>query len=167
MTTITVENNVTRRNGRLRAAPRDSGPPPVSTLETSPGYVVRITAIPRRILVVEDNLDSMQSLVFLLRDMGHEVESAINGYVALQIAERIEPDFVLLDLGLPGLDGFYVCRRIKIIPSLKDTRVIAITGYASDEYRARSKAAGCELHLVKPVSLQTLVTVLESSKPKS
>ncbi len=123
------------------------------------------TRVPRRILVVEDNLDSMQSLVHLLRDLGHEVDFAINGHAAIEVAERMRPDFVLLDLGLPGFDGYYVCRRLKGTARLKDTRIVAITGYASEESRARSKAAGCELHFAKPVDLHTLAAVLESARP--
>jgi CheY-like chemotaxis protein len=117
----------------------------------------------RRILVVEDNLDSVHSLALLLRDMGHNVEYAINGYAALDIARRLRPEIVFLDLGLPGMDGFEVCRRIKQEPGLDTVRVIAISGYAQDEYRHRSQAAGCELHLVKPVSPQFLVSLLGSS----
>jgi CheY-like chemotaxis protein len=116
----------------------------------------------RRILVVEDNLDSVHSLVLLLRDMGHEVEYAINGYAALDIARRFRPEFVFLDLGLPGLDGFEVCERLKHEPGFESTRFIAITGYAQDEHRTRSAAAGCEQHIVKPVSPRFLYSLLGS-----
>ena len=121
---------------------------------------VRKTASPKRVLVVEDNLDSVHSLALLLHDMGHIVEYAINGYVGVDVARRFHPDFVLLDLGLPGLDGFEVCRRIKREPELARTRVIAITAFAQEEYRARSKAVGCELHLVKPVPTRVLEDLL-------
>ena len=117
----------------------------------------------RRILVVEDNLDSVHSLTLLLRDMGHTVEYAINGYAALDIARRFRPEIVFLDLGLPGMDGFEVCRQIKKEPGLEEARVIAITGYAQEEYRKQSQAAGCDLHLIKPVSPQFLVSLLGSS----
>lgn len=106
----------------------------------------------RRVLVVEDNLDDMRALVLLLRSEGHEVEFAINGYAAVDIAKTFRPDIVLLDLGLPGLDGFQVCKRIKSEPGLAKTRVIALTAYAHDEYRVRSKLHGCELHVVKPAA---------------
>ena len=109
------------------------------------------TADPKRVLIVEDNIDAVRSLAYLVRDMGHFVEYAINGYVAIDIARRFMPDIVLLDLGLPGIDGFEVCRKIKSHAGLEHTRVIAITGYAQDEYRVRSRAAGCEMHLIKPV----------------
>lgn len=116
----------------------------------------------RRILVVEDNLDSVHSLTLLLRDMGHRVEYAINGYAALSVARSFRPELVFLDLGLPGLDGFDVCRTLKADPCLKDARVIALTGYSHDDYRRRSAEAGCELHLVKPVSPKFLVSLLGS-----
>src|SRR5262249_6291421 len=79
---------------------------------------VRKSSAPKKVLVVEDNLDSVQVLVLLLQDMGHQVVYAINGNGALEVARRMRPDFVLLDLGLPGIDGFEVCRRIKADPAL-------------------------------------------------
>jgi len=122
--------------------------------------LVRKTSAPKRVLVIEDHIDSARSLAFLLADMGHEVEYAINGYVGLDLALRFLPDFVLLDIGLPGMDGFEVCRRLKSKPVLEATRVIAVTAWAQEEHRARSKAVGCELHLVKPVPMQILEDLL-------
>ena len=148
-----LENvRVNIRGRAFRLAPRDGPLPDASTRLTDSTYVARKASVPRRVLVIEDNLDSMHALVFLLRDMGHDVECAVNGYIALEIAPKMRPEFVFLDLGLPGLDGFYVCERIRANPLLKATRVIAITAYGSDEHRARSLAAGCEQHLVKPVN---------------
>ena len=106
----------------------------------------------RRILVVEDDIDSARSLTWILRDMGHEVEYAINGYVAVDIAQNFRPEFVFLDLALPGMNGFEVCRRLKRQPGLERTRVIAVTAYAQEEYRQRSKDAGCEGYIVKPLN---------------
>jgi CheY-like chemotaxis protein len=121
------------------------------------------TAVPRRVLIVEDNLDSVRALAELVRDIGHRVEFAINGYAALEIARRFKPQFVLLDLGLPGMDGYDVCRRLKREPGLEEARIIAVTAYGRNEHRVKSRAAGCALHLVKPVSPQALFDVLESS----
>jgi CheY-like chemotaxis protein len=118
------------------------------------------TSDPKRVLIVEDNIDAARSLAYLVRDMGHFVEYAINGYVAIDIARRFRPDVVLLDLGLPGMDGFDVCKKIKGYPGLEQTRVIAITGYAQDEYRFRSRAAGCEMHLIKPVPTAVIEQLL-------
>lgn len=106
----------------------------------------------RRILVVEDDIDSARSLTWILRDMGHEVEYAINGYVAVDMAQNFRPEFVFLDLALPGMNGFEVCRRLKRQPGLERTRVIAVTAYAQEEYRQRSKDAGCEGYIVKPLN---------------
>jgi CheY-like chemotaxis protein len=95
------------------------------------------------------------------------VEFAINGYAALEIARRFRPHFVLLDLGLPGMDGYEVCSRLKHEPDpdLQRARIIALTAYGQDEHRVRTRAAGCELHLLKPVSTQALFDVLESTLP--
>ncbi len=118
-------------------------------------------AVSRRILVVEDHLDSVHTLTYLLRQSGHQVQYAINGYVALTIARTFRPEIVLLDLGLPGINGFEVCRRLRREPGLDKARIIAITAMAADEDRKRSRAAGCDLHLVKPVDPQLLFSLLE------
>jgi CheY-like chemotaxis protein len=132
-------------------------PEPVLRTVAAP---IKKTAAPKRVLLVEDNLDSVRSLAYLLTDMGHIVEYAINGYVGLDIARRFKPEFILLDLGLPGMDGFEVCKRVKRVPGLEHTRVIALTAFSQDEYRQRSIAAGCELHIVKPVPVFVLEEVL-------
>ena len=114
----------------------------------------------RRILVVEDNLDAVRSLVALLRQMGHQVEFAINGYAAIEAARAYRPEVVLLDLGLPGMDGFELCRRLRKEPGLQGTRVIALTAYGQDQYRDRALEAGCELHVLKPISPARLTSLL-------
>ena len=119
--------------------------------------------MPRRVLVVEDNLDTVQTFAYLLKADGHQVEFAINGYAAVDIAKKFRPDIVLLYLGLPGLDGFQVCSRIKGEPELRHTRVIAVTAYAHDEHRVRSRAVGCELHVVKPIDPDELLNLVNSA----
>ena len=114
----------------------------------------------RRVLVVEDNLDAVHSLAFLLRQEGHIVEYAINGYVAVDLAKKFRPDIILLDLGLPGLNGFEVCSRLKGDPHLKHTRVVAVTAYNSEEDRKRSRAAGCDVHVPKPYDPQHLLAIV-------
>jgi CheY-like chemotaxis protein len=103
----------------------------------------------RRVLVVEDDLDTVHSLSEMVWRMGHKVEFAINGYAAIDIARQFLPEIVFLDLGLPGMDGFEVARRLK--RELGDVRIVAVTAYGSEKDRERSFSAGCELHLVKPV----------------
>jgi CheY-like chemotaxis protein len=133
----------------------------------SSARAVCYAAHPRRVLIVEDNLDSVRTLLELVRDIGHNALCAINGYAALEIARRFKPHFILMDLGLPGMDGYEVCRRLKQEPDpeLKRARIIALTAYGEDEHRARALAAGCELHLVKPVSPHAVFDALESSLP--
>lgn len=114
----------------------------------------------RRVLVVEDNLDAVHSLTVLLRELGHQVEFAINGYAALDIARRFKPEIVLLDIGLPGMDGFEFCRRLKREPALGASRVIAVSGYGQEAYRQRALAAGCDGYYVKPLDPKVLYELL-------
>ena len=112
-------------------------------------------------LVIDDDLDGMQTLATLLRHMGHQVEFAISGTAGLEAAHRMAPEFVLLDLNLPGMDGFEVARRLKSARPASRPRIIAITGHSGEDYRKRSLAAGCEQHLIKPVEPETLLRLLE------
>jgi len=154
---VTVQLDLADDDWRRKLRERPVGAMP--TLQ-SQGGKPRKTQRPKRVLIVEDDIDSARSMFMLLEDMGHTVEYAINGYVAVDRVLRFRPDFVLLDLGLPDIDGFDVCRRIKAHAELKHVRVIVITGYANDEYRVRSNAAGCELHLVKPVATAVIEYLL-------
>jgi CheY-like chemotaxis protein len=120
----------------------------------------RTTSSRIKVLVVEDNLDTVHGLVRLLTGEGHQVEYAINGYVALDIARQFRPDVVVLDLGLPGLNGFHVCARLRAEPGFERTRFIAVTAYDHAEYRERSRAAGCELHIVKPYDPNFLLRIV-------
>jgi CheY-like chemotaxis protein len=114
----------------------------------------------KRVLVVDDNLDAARSMVLLLRRMGHEVDFAINGYAAMEVAHRLRPEFVFLDLGLPDTDGWAIAKRLRSDPSLETTRILAVTGRAGDEDRRRSLEAGCDQHLVKPVDAAFLESLL-------
>lgn len=105
----------------------------------------------RRVLVVEDHLDTVRSLFFLLRGMGHEVDYAINGYSALRAARELRPQFVFMDLTLPDTDGWQLARQLRREPGLETVRVYAITGRNTDEDRRRSVEAGFHDHLIKPV----------------
>ncbi len=116
---------------------------------------------PSRILVVDDELDTAQSLAILFRAMGKEVEFAVNAKAALDIAERLQPEMVFLDIGLPDLDGWELARRLRAQAAKRPLRVVVITGRGGDEERRRSEAVGAEAHLVKPVDpayIEKLVT---------
>jgi two-component system CheB/CheR fusion protein len=121
---------------------------------------------PRAILVVDDNADAAESLAKLLRLLGHEVRTANDGEGALQAACAQPPDVVLLDIGLPGMDGCEVARRMHAEPGLNRTLLIAITGYGQEEDKRRSQEAGFDAHLIKPVDINALTTLLgEYEKP--
>jgi signal transduction histidine kinase len=113
----------------------------------------------RRILVVDDNQDAAESLAMLLRMSGHEVMIAHDGHQALAIAAIERPGVVLLDIGLPGMDGYEVCRRVRQ-QGLADAQIIAMTGYGQDRDRERSREAGFDTHTVKPVEIQELMQLL-------
>jgi len=116
-----------------------------------------------RILVVEDNRDAADSLRLLLEFSGHEVAVAYSGHDGVQAAEQYQPDVVLCDLGLPGLDGYGVARKLRDNPTTAKARLIAVTAYGQDEDRRRSHEAGFEQHLLKPVDPDALQGVLNCS----
>jgi PAS domain S-box-containing protein len=113
-----------------------------------------------RILVVDDNVDSANMSALLLREFEYEVRTAHTGESALELALEFRPNVVLLDIGLPEMDGFEVARRFRLDPHLKDIRLVAVTGYGQDSDRQQSKDAGFDDHLVKPVEPDFLLKVL-------
>ena len=114
-----------------------------------------------RVLVVEDNRNAADSLRLLLGLYGYEVAVAYCGHVGVRAAERHRPDVVLCDIGLPGLDGYAVARRLRGNPATVQARLIAVTAYGRDEDRRRSHEAGFERHLVKPVDPDDLRRALD------
>ncbi|MGZ9030944.1 MAG: response regulator [Burkholderiaceae bacterium] len=106
----------------------------------------------RRVLVVDDNEDAAESLAALLRLFGHEVDVAFDGEQVLALAPEVKPDLVLLDLGMPRMDGHEVARRMRAEPWGGGMKIIALSGFGDVADRARSLEAGCNDHLVKPVS---------------
>ena len=113
-----------------------------------------------RILVVDDLVDAADSLAVLLRILGHEVCTAYDGPAALVAAEQFQPHAVLLDIGLPRLDGYQVARRLRQMPQLQSSCLIAISGYGRDSDVEQAYQAGFHLHLLKPVSADRLTTLL-------
>jgi len=122
----------------------------------------KTSAATQRILVVDDNKDSADSLALLLELTGHEVFTSHDGQHALDLVEQRRPDVVLLDIGLPMLSGHEVCRRIRQQPWGKDIVLIALTGWGQEEDRRRSREAGFDGHLVKPVDHTHLLALLTS-----
>ena len=115
----------------------------------------------RRVLVVDDNQDAANSLArYLKRVAGHRVEVAYDGPEALRLAREFRPDVVLLDIGLPGMSGYEVAERLREHPETGEARLIALTGWGHEDDRRRSRSAGIEVHLVKPVDLDVIVDLL-------
>lgn len=112
-----------------------------------------------RILIVDDHLDTAQGMEKLLKLLGHEVLTVHDGPSAIEAALKFRPDFVLLDIGLPGMDGYQVAAGLRKC-GLRDTVIVAISGYGQDEDRRRSRAAGFDHHLVKPIDCDALLGVL-------
>jgi CheY-like chemotaxis protein len=115
----------------------------------------------RRILIVDDNADSADSLAMLLQLAGHEAHTVYDGPQALEAATRLQPEVLLLDLGLPGMDGCELCRRIRQQPWGRSALMIALTGWSQAADKQRSHDAGFDVHLVKPVDLAALEGVLQ------
>jgi adenine phosphoribosyltransferase len=114
----------------------------------------------RRILIVDDNVDSAESMASLQTRRGHVTRTAFNGPDAITAAAEFQPQAVLLDIGLPGMDGYQVARHLRDMPGLSGLLLIAMTGYASPEDRRAAKDAGFDEHLPKPVDLETLRELL-------
>ena len=126
----------------------------------------RIDRLPlkvHRVVVVEDNLDTVHTLALLLREMGHYVDFAINGFVAYDVVRRFRPDTVICDLGLPGQSGFEVAQQIKKDPELQNVRLVALTAYDDENSRNQAKEAGFDEFFVKPIDPANLMRVLGDS----
>jgi two-component system CheB/CheR fusion protein len=133
---------------RLATKPVESRDPPATG------------AASKRILIIEDNLAVAQTLRLLLKSDRHEVALCHSGTAALDAARSFLPDVVLLDIGLPGKDGFQVARELRADERLRRSRIIGLSGYAQDADREKGLAAGFDQHLVKPIDFQQLRSVI-------
>lgn len=106
--------------------------------------------IPQRVLVVDDNTDATEMMAALLNMHGHDVWIAHDAEQALAVANEVVPDVALLDIGLPGLDGYELARRLRQGDATRDVRLVAVTGWGQDGDRARARDAGFDAHLTKP-----------------
>lgn len=113
-----------------------------------------------RVLIVEDYPDSAEALAHIVRLWGHEARVAVDGFGALETAAGFDPDVILLDIGLPGIDGFEVARRLRADERHARTLIVAVTGYNEPADRERSRLAGIDHHLRKPVDITTLELLL-------
>jgi len=140
-----------------------------SATVSSPAGDTRLT-LPsgsRRVLVVDDNVDAAESLAHLLRASRHEVRTAHDGPTAVAAALDFRPDMMLLDIGLPGLDGYEVAQKVRQESSLGRVVLVAMTGYGQDTDKERSRAAGFDHHLVKPADFSQVKQILATVSPSS
>lgn len=115
-----------------------------------------------RILVVDDNENCAQTMMWIMEMLGHTAVIALDGESAITLAKTFRPDVVLLDIGLPGMNGYEICEAMKREPLLQEALFIAQTGWGQKEHRERSKKAGFHYHLVKPVDITRLKNILLS-----
>ena len=120
-----------------------------------------------RVLIVDDNVDAAKSLLVLLRLSGQDVQAVHDGETAINIARSWQPSFILLDLGLPGIDGYEVARRLQANEQTKGIRLVALTGYGQEDDRRRSRDAGFVRHFVKPVDLTQILELIADSDQMS
>ena len=140
---------------RLPLAPSEA-----SQSESPASETDQPTTRPLRVLVVDDNVDTVLSFSMLLRALGHDVKTAHNGLTAVQTALDYQPDAMLLDIGLPVLNGYEVAKRIRQEPTLQHVVLVALTGYGQAADRQAALQAGFNHHLVKPARLEQLQKIL-------
>ena len=139
--------------------------PRMGAPERAAADCIAATASKRRILVVDDNSDLADSLAMLLRLEGHEVEIAYSAPGTFEAVQRLKPEVVFLDIGLPQMDGYEIARRLRADPSAKQVHLIALTGYGQEQDRERAREAGFGAHLVKPADIEVVNQILTSLPP--
>lgn len=138
-------------------------PPPERQAVTPSAEEARLAGPSLRVLVVDDNVDTVTTLALLVQESGHEVRTAYDGPAVLEAALDFRPDVVLLDIGLPGLNGFEVARRLRQQPALRKAVLVAMTGYGRESDRQRSQEAGFDHHLVKPGDFGKVLQILAAA----
>ncbi len=150
---------VVRLPASALAAPPDA--PVAATRPTAKTSSAPVSITARRVLVVDDNVDSARGTSLILQRNGHDVRLAYDGPAAVAAAQEHRPEFVLLDIGLPGMDGYEVARRLRQDENLRGLKLIAVSGYGQESDRRRSQEAGFDEHLVKPVDPGVLLGFLK------
>ncbi len=151
--------------------PGRSGPPgwasgsnPAAAAQPSGAPAADPEPVALKVLVVDDNDDAAQTLAQLLALEGHAVQTAADGLAALEVARNRPPDVALLDLALPKLDGYALCRTLRAEPSGGRMLIVAVSGWGQDSARQQSSEAGFDAHLVKPVVYRQLLALLRAGR---
>jgi two-component system CheB/CheR fusion protein len=140
------------------AAPSSLIPHPSSLIPHPSSLAVRV----ERALVVDDNPEVAEGIIWVLDGLAREIKMVHSGAAAIETARQWHPDLILCDLGMPIMDGYETCRRLRQLPGLGGVVIAAVSGYGGEEDRRKSQAAGFDRHLVKPVSRQTLEELVQS-----
>lgn len=126
-----------------------------------PSLTTRLSERTPRVLLVDDNDDARELLARLLSAYGYDVEIAMDAESALEIAARFQPHVAVLDIGLPGVNGWELARRMRALAGLERIRLIALTGHGTERDRQRSRDAGIDEHLLKPIEIESLTRSFE------
>jgi PAS domain S-box-containing protein len=138
---------------------------PLASDESPPaGAAAAHGSASRRILIVDDNRDAAETLAAMLEMAGHEVRVALDGEAGLRLGDAFRPQLVLLDIGLPGMDGYETARRLRERPATREALIIAVSGYGSEADRRRSREAGFDYHLVKPIAPGALESIMSAGE---
>ena len=137
--------------------------PPLSEPRSEVAADQSSTSRPLKILVVDDTVEVAQTIGWMLEEIGHHYHLVHDGRVALEAAKKYEPDAILLDIGMPGMDGYEVCRVLRSHEKFKTIPIIAQTGWGQDRDKASASAAGFSRHLVKPVRFEDLEKMLQET----
>jgi PAS domain S-box-containing protein len=161
--TFTVELPVLRSAAGTAgdAVAADAAAAPASAPAVAAPEPAAAATAPRRVLLVDDNIDAMEMMAFLLAEMGYDARTTPDAGELTRMALEYQPDVIVLDIGLPGVDGYELARRLKANPQLAAIRLVAHTGYGSPEDRRKAYEAGFDAHLVKPAELDALEKALQ------
>ncbi len=133
----------------------------VTQLATAPDEELAVENLPSyRVLVVDDNEASARTILWTMEMLGHTAQMAHDGETAIALAKSFHPDVVFLDIGIPLMNGYEICEAMRLEPTLQNTVFIAQTGWGQKEHRERSKEAGFDHHLVKPLNIEVLQNIL-------
>ena len=141
----------------LPCLPSPAAQAPAATAHPAPG----VARLPRRVLIVEDNLDVAETTAAMLTLAGHTVRSAPDGAQAIALAQEFAPEIVLLDIGLPHVDGYQVAQQLRQLPLTRHALLIGLTGYGMPADRQRGREAGFDHHLLKPADPTALCGLIE------
>jgi CheY-like chemotaxis protein len=135
-------------------------PTPTHNQNLEDSHQLSGSGAPLRVLVVDDNLQSAQTLGWMIESIGHEVRLATSGNMALDTATEFTPHVVMLDIGMPGMNGYELCQVMKQSPDLRKSVFVAQTGWSKEEHQDMSREAGFDHYLVKPIKLEELEKLL-------